>query len=299
MAGFPPFDDRDGFIHLDGALIPWREARTHLLTHALHYSTGVFEGERAYGGTIFRSRDHSERLLRSAEAIFLPLKVSVEEIERAKYATLEANGLTDAYVRAFAFLGSTKMGVDIAGAGDAHFAVAVWNDWASYVDPATRDKGVDLVTVPTRRPPPECMRVQAKAAGNYQISICAKAEAKAMGAFDALMLDWEGYVAESSGSNIFFVKDGAVFTPKADRFLNGLTRQTVIALCREAGLEVIDDRRVTPEELLAADEVFLTGSAFEVAPVMKITHEGRAHHFASSDRAVWVAERYGEHVRGR
>jgi branched-chain amino acid aminotransferase len=298
MSVLPDFDDRDGFIHLNGQLVPWREARTHLLSHALHYSSAVFEGERAYGGQIFRCRDHSERLLRSAEAIFLPLKVSAADIDRAKYETLEANGVSDAYVRAFAFLGSKRMGVDPSQAGPANFAVAVWTDWASYVDPAKRAEGVDLATVPTRRPPPECMRVQAKAAGNYQISICAKSEAQALGAYDALMLDWEGYVAESSGANIFYVKDGALHTPKADRFLNGLTRQTVISICREHGLSVDDTRRIAPDELLSADEVFLTGSAFEVTPVARITHEGKTYEFAGRERGLWVADQYAAKVRG-
>lgn len=297
MAGLPPFDDRDGFIHLDGRLVAWREAKTHLLTHALHYSSSVFEGERAYGGKIFRSRDHSERLLRSAEAIFLPMTVGVDEIEAAKREVLEANGFTDAYVRAFAYLGSTRMGVDAGAAGPAHFAVAAWTDWASYFDPEKRAAGIDLVTVPTRRPPPECMRVQAKAAGNYQVSICAKAEAQRMGAFDALMLDWEGYVAESSGANIFFIKDGVMVTPRADRFLNGLTRQSVIGMCRKDGWRVEDERRVRPEELLSADEVFLTGSAVEVTLVSRITHDGQSYTFDTQGEGLKIAERYAALVR--
>lgn len=298
MTVMPPFDDRDGVIHLDGKLIDWRDAKTHLLTHALHYSSSVFEGERAYGGRIFRSRDHSERLLRSAEAIFLPMEAGVEEIERAKREVLEANGFKDAYVRAFAFLGSKRMGVDASQSGPAHFAVAAWTDWASYFDPEKTAQGLDLVTVPTRRPPPECMRVQAKAAGNYQISICAKAEAQAMGGFDALMLDWEGYVSESSGANIFFVKDGGLVTPKADRFLNGLTRQTVIELARKRGWTVDDERRILPDELFAADEVFLTGSAVEVVPVARITHEGETHTFETKGKGLEMAEAYAQLVRG-
>ena len=299
MTSLPSFDERDGFIHVDGELVPWREAKTHLLTHALHYSSSVFEGERAYGGRIFRSREHSQRLLRSAEAIFLPMRVGLEEIERAKYEVLEANGFSDAYVRAFAFRGSRKMGVDAREGGPAHFAVAAWTDWASYFDPDKRAAGIDLVTVPTRRPPPQCMRVQAKAAGNYQISICAKAEAQAMGAFDALMLDWEGHVAESSGANIFFIKDGMLVTPRADRFLNGLTRQTVIEMCRESGWRVEDERRVSPEELLGADEVFLTGSAVEVTPVRQITHEGQSYEFETKGHGLEIAAAYAERVRAR
>lgn len=298
MTAMPPFDDRDGLIHLDGRLVDWREAQTHILTHALHYSSSVFEGERAYNGRIFRSRDHSERLLRSAEAIYLPMAVGVEEIERAKHEVLEANRFKDAYVRAFAFRGSRRMGVDASEGGPAHFAVAAWTDWASYFDPEKTAQGLDLVTVPTRRPPPDCMRVQAKAAGNYQISICAKAEAQAMGGFDALMLDWEGYVTESSGANLFFVKNGALVTPKADRFLNGLTRQTVIELARKRGWSVDDERRILPDELLAADEVFLTGSAVEVIPVAQITHEGETHTFETKGRGLEMAEAYAQLVRG-
>lgn len=298
MTQLPRFDDRDGFIHIDGRLVPWREARTHVLSHAIHYSSGVFEGERAYGGTIFRSRDHSQRLLNSAEAIFLPLEVGVEEIEAAKREVLDANGFTDAYIRAFAFLGSRRMGVDMNGAGSAHFAVAAWTDWASYFDPEKRAAGIDLVTVPTRRPPPQCVRVQAKAAGNYQVSICAKREAQRMGAFDALMLDWEGYVAESSGANLFFIKDGVIVTPKADRFLNGLTRQSVIEMCRKKGWRVEDERRVTPEELLSADEVFLTGSAVEVTLVSAITHEDQVYRFETKGDGLKIAEDYAKLVRG-
>lgn len=298
MADMPAFDDRDGLIHVDGKLIDWREAQTHLLTHALHYSSSVFEGERAYGGKIFRSRDHSERLLRSAEAIFLPMAVDVDDIERAKREVLEANGFQDAYVRAFAFRGSRRMGVDAAQGGPAHFAVAAWTDWASYFDPEKTAQGLGLVTVPTRRPPPECMRVQAKAAGNYQVSICAKAEAQAMGGFDALMLDWEGYVSESSGANVFFVKDGVLVTPKADRFLNGLTRQTVIELARKRGWSVDDERRILPDELLAADEVFLTGSAVEVVPIARITHGSDTSTFETRGKGLEMAEAYAELVRG-
>jgi branched-chain amino acid aminotransferase len=298
MADLLPFDDRDGFIHVDGRLVPWREAKTHLLSHALHYSSCVFEGERAYGGRIFRSRAHSERLLRSAEAVFLPMDLDVEEIERAKAEVLEANGLTDAYVRAFAFRGSERMGVDLTGAGPAHFAVAAWADWVSYFDPAQKADGLHLVTVPTRRPPPNTIRVQSKAAGNYQISFCAKAEAHALGGHDALMLDWEGYVAESSGANIFLVKDGALVTPAADRFLNGITRQTVIGIARARGVSVDDTRRIEPAELFAADEVFLTGSAVEVTPVGRITHDGETHRYETGGLGLELAEAYANLVRG-
>ena len=290
-----PFDDRDGFIFMDGNIMPWREARTHVLTHALHYSTAVFEGERAYNGRIFRGREHSERLLNSARLIHIPMSLSADQIDSAKAQTLEANGFKSAYVRAFAWFGGEQMGIDTTKCV-THFAVACWTDWQSYFDPAERKKGLSLATVPTRRPPPSTMKVHSKAAGNYQISTVAKREAQAMGAYDALMLDWEGFVAESSGSNIFFVKDGALITPKADRFLNGLTRQSTIALARQSGLKVDDGRRSLPEELLRADEVFLTGSAAEISAVSSIQHMGQTYSFAVGPISLGLAQDYTDLV---
>lgn len=293
-----PFDDRDGLIFLDGEIVPWREAQSHVLTHALHYSTSVFEGERCYNGKIFKSRQHSERLIKSAEMIFMDLPYSVDEIEDAKRQALEANGFTDAYVRAFAWFGGEMMGIDTSKCV-THFAVACWDDWQSYFDPKERKKGISLATVPTRRPPPNTMRVHAKSAGNYQISTCAKREAQKLGAYDALMLDWEGFISESSGANIFMVKDGSLITPNADRFLNGLTRQTVIEIARREGITVDDQRRITPEELFTADEILLTGSAAEISGVRSINHKGDMHNFTVGNTTLLIAEAYSDLVRGK
>lgn len=263
------FDDRSGHIYFDGKIVPWRKANVHVLTNALHYAGSVFEGERAYGGVIFRSEDHSARLLRSAAAIYIPVDLTVSQIEAAKTAVLEANGLKDAYVRAVVWRGAGKMGVDPSGTG-THFAVAPWTDWTTYFDSKKLETGLSLSTVPTRRPPPNTMPVLHKVSGNYTMAQMAKTEASLRGADEALMLDWEGYVAESSATNIFFVKDGALFTPLADRFLPGLTREAVIAGALEEGYTVEYSRRITPEELMQADEVFLTGTAAEISPVGNI-----------------------------
>jgi len=290
-----PFDDRDGFIYLDGKIIPWREAQTHVLTHGLHYSSSVFEGERAYGGNIFLSEKHSARLIKSAEMVHMPMPVDLDAIENAKREVLEANGFKDAYVRAFAYLGGEQMGIDTTKCV-THFAVAAWTDWQSYFDPAERKKGLTLATVPTRRPPPECMRVHSKSAGNYQMSMIAKREAHALGAYDALMLDWEGYVAESSGANIFMVKDGVILTPNADRFLNGLTRQTIIQIARDNGYTVDDTQRILPEELIRADEIFLTGTAAEISLVSKIIHDGEEYSFGVGPVGLELASAYTDLV---
>lgn len=291
-----PFDNRDGKIFMDGQIIEWNDAQTHILTHGLHYSTCVFEGERAYNGKIFKSREHSERLIRSAEMVFIPMSVTPEEICAAKYKVLEANGFENAYVRAFAWFGGEQMGIDTSKCV-THFAVAAWTDWESYFDPAVKAKGITLATVPTRRPPPECIRVHSKSAGNYQISTCAKREAQSLGAYDALMLDWEGYVTESSGANIFFTENGRLRTPKADRFLSGITRQTVIDLAKENGIEVDEEHRITPNELFRADEIFLTGSAAEITPVGMIKDRDEEHVFTPGEITENIIEGYGALVR--
>lgn len=296
MAGLP-FNDRNGKIFYDDKLVDWNEAQTHLLSHGLHYSTSVFEGERAYNGNIFKSRQHTQRLLHSAQQIFMPLELSEDFIENAKHETLNTMGLKNAYIRAFAWFGGEQMGIDTSQC-KTHFAVAVWDDWESYFDPAERMKGISLATVPTRRPPPNTMRVHAKSAGNYQISVCAKREAQKLGAYDALMLDWENNVAESSGANLFFMKDGRLVTPSADRFLNGITRQTVIALAKAEGLEIDDTRRIRPEELMQADEIFLTGTAAEISGVRSIKHEdGETYNFEIGPVTRRMMDAYGDLVR--
>jgi branched-chain amino acid aminotransferase len=265
MAG--SYDDRDGFIWLDGDLIPWRDAKVHLLTHALHYGSAVFEGERCYSGKIFKSRLHSERLLKSGEYMDMPIPFSVDQIEDAKSAALKANGFTDAYVRAICWRGSgPDMGVS-SQRNPVHMGVAVW-EWGAYYGGAKME-GAKLDISKWKRPSPETIPSFAKASGLYMICTMSKHAAERKGCSDALMMDFRGYVAEATGANVFFVKDGAVHTPKADCFLNGLTRQTVIGMLGDMGIEVIE-RHIMPEELGSFQQCWLTGTAAEVTPVGQI-----------------------------
>ena len=228
MAG--AYHDRDGFIWLDGDFVPWREAKVHVLTHALHYASSVFEGERAYGGTIFKSREHSERLLESCDLLEMPRPYRVDEIEAAKAAALAKNGLTDAYVRPIIWRGSGEdMGV-AAARNPLHMAIAVW-EWGAYYGDA-KMKGAKLDVAKWKRPSPETIPSKAKAAGLYMICTMAKHAAEAKGCSDAIMMDYRGYVAEATGANVFFVKDGEVHTPEPDCFLDGITRQTVIEMLK-------------------------------------------------------------------
>ena len=261
------YDDRDGKIWLDGQLVDWRSAQVHVLSHAMHYASSVFEGERAYGGKIFKSRAHSERLLASGKLIDFEIPYSVEDIEAAKEAALQANGLSDAYVRAFAWRGAgPDMGV-ASSRNLVRMAVAVWS-WGNYYGDA-KMKGAKLDIAKWRRPDPATAPSQAKAAGLYMIATMSKHAAEAKGCSDAMMFDYRGYVAEATGANIFFVKDGEVHTPTADAFLNGITRQTVIEMLKEKGIRVIE-RHIMPEELEGFDQCWLTGTAAEVTPVGQI-----------------------------
>jgi len=262
-----PFHDRDGFIWMDGKLVPWRDAQVHVLTHGLHYASAVFEGERAYGGVIYKSTEHSARLKKSGELLDFEIPFSVEEIDAAKMATLKANGQTDAYVRPVAWRGSEMMGVS-AQHNKIHLAIATW-EWPSYFDPATKMKGIRLDIAEFRRPDPATAPSTSKAAGLYMICTISKHKAEKKGYADALMFDWQGRVAECTGANVFFIKDGQVHTPIADCFLDGITRRTVIDLCRKRGFEVVE-RRIMPEELASFNECFITGTAAEVTPVSEI-----------------------------
>ncbi|EKE44588.1 branched-chain amino acid aminotransferase [Oceaniovalibus guishaninsula JLT2003] len=261
------YDDRDGKIWMDGHLVEWRDAKVHILTHALHYASSVFEGERCYGGRIFESRRHSERLRRSASLIDFEIPYSVDEIEAAKTATLKANGLTDAYVRAIAWRGvGPEMGV-ASSRNPVRMAVAAW-EWGNYYgDAKTRGARLDLSK--WKRPSPETIPSEAKAAGLYMICTMSKHAAEAKGCSDAMMLDYRGYVAEATGANIFFVRDGEVHTPLADCFLNGITRQTVLGLLKEKGVPV-HERHIQPSELEGFQQCWLTGTAAEVTPVGQI-----------------------------
>jgi len=263
----PPFDQRDGHIWLNGALVPWREAKLHVLSHGLHYGSSVFEGERAYGGVIFKSREHTERLHRSAEILDFKIPYSVDEIEAAKDAVVKANGLKNCYVRPIAWRGSEMMAV-AAQNSTIHVAIAVW-DWPSMFDVATKMKGIKLDIAEYRRPDPQTAPSLAKAAGLYMICTISKHRAERRGYADALMFDWLGRIAECTGANVFFVADGRLHTPLADCFLDGITRRTVIDLARRRGLEVVE-RRIMPEEMAQMEECFICGTGAEVTPVSEI-----------------------------
>jgi branched-chain amino acid aminotransferase len=262
-----PFDTRDGVIWYDGKLVPWAGATLHVLSHGLHYASCVFEGERAYGGAIFRSTAHSERLKKSAELLDFEIPYSVAETDAAKHLVLERNGQKDAYVRPVAWRGSEMMGVS-AQHNKIHLAIATW-EWPSYFDPAQRLKGLRLDLAQYRRPDPATIPAKAKAAGLYMICTISKHQAERKGYADAMMLDWRGLVAECTGANIFFIQDGRIHTPTPDCFLDGITRQTVIELARRRGIEVIE-RRISPDELTKFSECFITGTAAEVTPVAEI-----------------------------
>lgn len=259
-----PFDDRDGVIWMDGAMVPWREANIHVLTHGLHYGSCVFEGERVYNGSVFKLTEHSERLAKSAELLGFTLPFSVAEIDEATRAVVKAHNLTDGYVRPVAWRGSEMMGVS-AQQSRIRVAIAVWQ-WPSYFSPEARMAGIKLQWSEWRRPAPDTAPTKAKAAGLYMICTLSKHKAENEGFHDALMLDYRGLVAEATGANFFMVQDGRIHTPTPDCFLDGITRRTVIDLARRNGIEVIE-RAIRPEELKQADEIFLTGTAAEVTPV--------------------------------
>ena len=265
MAG--SYDDRDGKIWMDGQLVDWRAANVHILTHALHYASSVFEGERCYNGKIFKGRLHAERLRYSAQCLDFEIPYTVDEIEAAKYAVLQANGFTDAYVRAIAWRGvGEDMGV-ASKRNPVRMAVAAW-EWGNYYGDA-KMKGAKLDIAKWKRPSPETIPHAAKAAGLYMICTMSKHAAEAKGCSDAMMFDYRGYIAEATGANIFFVKDGEVHTPKPDCFLNGLTRQTVIGMLGERGIKV-HERHIMAEELEGFEQCWLTGTAAEVTPVGSI-----------------------------
>ena len=258
------YDDRDGWIWLDGKLVPWREANIHVLTHALHYASSVFEGQRIYGGEVFKLSEHSARLRKSASILGFELPWSVDEIDQACRETMQANGLTDGYMRPVAWRGSEQMGV-AAQNTKPHMAIACWH-WGAYFGEEAIRKGLRLDISPWRRPAPYTAPTESKAAGLYMIATMAKHAASDRGYDDALMFDWRGKIAEATGANVFFVKEGALHTPIPDCFLDGITRRTVMDLARRRGIEVVE-REIWPEELESFEQFFLTGSAAEVTPV--------------------------------
>jgi branched-chain amino acid aminotransferase len=262
-----PMDDRDGFIWFDGKMVPWRDAKTHVLTHGLHYGSSVFEGMRAYEGNIFELTRHNDRLANSASLLGFSLPYTTAELDKACKDVVAANGFMDAYVRPVAYRGSEQMGVS-AQLSKIHIAIASW-EWPSYFSPELRDKGIKLTFSKWRRPAPDTAPTASKAAGLYMICTLSKHAAEAEGWNDALMLDYRGQLAEATGANLFLVKDGVINTPTPDCFLNGITRQTVIELAKKRGIKVVE-RTMWPNELDGADEIFITGSAAEVTAIGQI-----------------------------
>lgn len=288
MAG--SYAELDGKIWMDGTLVDWQDANVHLLTHAMHYASAVFEGERAYSGKIFESRKHSERLIASGKALDMDIPWTVDEIEAAKYETMKANGLEDAYVRVLAWRGAGEdMGVS-SSRNPVRMAVATWA-WGNYYGDA-KTRGAKLDIAKWKRPSPETAPHTAKAAGLYMICTMSKHAAEAKGCSDAMMFDYRGYVAEATGANIFFVKDGEVHTPDPDCFLNGITRQTVIGMLRDKGITV-HERHIMPEELAHFEQCWLTGTAAEVTPVGQIGE----HTFEVGALTREIAESYEKLVR--
>ena len=288
-----PFDDRDGSIWLNGELLPWRDAKTHTLSHGLHYASLVFEGERVYSGNIFKGREHTERLRNSCKLMDFDIPISDDEVDAAKEAVLAANGITDGYVRAFCWRGSEMMAVS-AQQTKTHVAIAAW-EWPSYFDPETKMKGITLDIADWKRPSPESAPVHAKAAGLYMICTLSKHSAEKKGFQDALMLDYRGYIAEATGANVFFLdQDGTLHTPLADCFLDGITRRTVIALAESMQIKVVQ-RHIKPEEMAGMTECFLTGTAAEVTPVSQIGD----YSFTPGEVSRQLVNGYEELVRGR
>lgn len=284
------YDNRDGFIWMDGALVPWREANVHILTHAMHYASSVFEGERCYNGKIFKSREHSARLLESGRLLDMPIPYTVDQIEEAKAAVLKANNLTDAYVRVVAWRGAGEdMGV-ASSRNPVRMAVAVW-EWGAYYGDA-KMQGAKLDIAKWKRPSPETIPTAAKAAGLYMICTMSKHAAEAKGCSDALFYDYRGYVAEATGANVFFIKDDEVHTPIPDAILNGITRQTVIEMLKDMGVTV-HERHIMPDELPSFQQCFLTGTAAEVTPVGQIGE----HHFQVGELTRNIATAYEKLVR--
>jgi len=267
MSTIIPFDDRDGSLWYDGKLVPWREAKTHVLTHGLHYASSVFEGERLYSGRIYKLKEHTERLFESARILGMKIPYTEDEINAACYEAANAQGITNGYVRPVVFRGSEMMAV-AAQHTKIHVAIAVWQ-WPSYFDPATKLKGIRLTISDWRRPAPDTAPTKAKAAGLYMICTLSKHMAEQQGYADAMMFDYRGYVAEATGANMFFVRDGALYTPTPDCFLDGITRRSVMALARARQIPV-HERHIQRHELDGFEECFLTGTAAEVTPVSEI-----------------------------
>jgi branched-chain amino acid aminotransferase len=285
-----PFDDRDGVIWYDGALIPWRDANLHVLSHGLHYASCVFEGERVYNGEIFKLTEHSERLAQSAAMLDFQIPYAVADIDAACNEVVRAMGIADGYVRPVAWRGSEMMGVS-AQRTKIHLAIAAW-EWPAYFAPDARMAGIRMTVAKWRRPDPATIPAKSKAAGLYMICTLSKHAAESAGFNDALMLDWRGRIAEATGANIFLVQDGVLHTPLPDCFLDGITRRTVIELAQARGYRVIE-RPILPDELARTAEVFITGTAVEVTPVREID----AYRFTPTEITRTLMEDYDAVVR--
>ena len=285
-----PFDQRDGMIWMDGQLLPWKDAKLHVLSHGLHYGGAVFEGERAYGGVIYKSTQHSERFLQSARLLDFEIPYSVAELDVAKDQVVTSNGLKDVYVRPIAWRGSEMMAVAAQNA-TIHVAIATW-EWPSMFNVEEKMRGIRLDIAEYRRPDPATAPCHSKAAGLYMICTISKHKAERKGYADALMLDWQGRVAECTGANVFFTRDGALHTPIADCFLSGITRETVIDLAKRRGIEV-QERRIQPEELSSFNECFICGTGAEVTPVSEIG----PHAFRPGNISRTLLEDYAAEVR--
>jgi branched-chain amino acid aminotransferase len=286
-----PFDDRDGSIWFDGEMVPWRNAKTHCLSHGLHYASLVFEGERVYSGRVFKGAEHTARLRTSAKMLDFDVPVYDDALETAKHEVIKSNNIVDGYVRAFCWRGSEMMAIS-AQQTTTHLAIAAW-EWPSYFDPEIKMKGITLDIAKWRRPAPDSAPVHAKAAGLYMICTLSKHEAEKKGFQDALMLDYRGYVAEATGANVFFIDaNDVIHTPIADCFLNGITRQTVIGMAQANQMKVIE-RHIMPEEIAEMKECFLTGTAAEVTPVSRIGE----HHFSPSETTRSLVNGYEKMVR--
>ena len=262
------FDNREGWIWMNGSFIPWKEATSHVITQGLHYASAVFEGERAYNGKIFKSKEHTERLFKSAEIMGIEIPFTHDEINNAKNDLLQKMNLKNCYVRPIVWRGSNQMGLSTSNA-DINVAIAVWDDWHSYFKIEKRLEGLKLITSPWKRPSPETAPSNAKASGPYIICTMSKEFAEKKGYDDALMLDYRNYVAEGTGANIFFIKGNDIHTPIADCFLNGITRQTVIEMVKKQGLNLVE-KHILPNEIESYDEALLTGTAAEITPIKSI-----------------------------
>jgi branched-chain amino acid aminotransferase len=286
------FDDRDGSIWFDGEIIPWRDARVHVLTHALHYGSSVFEGQRAYNGEVFKLSEHTERLHQSARILGFEIPWTSDEINAACKQVLKISGFKDAYMRPVAWRGAESMGV-APGHTRPHLSIAAW-EWGKYYDPRHSEKGIRLDIASWRRPAPYTAPTAAKAAGLYMICTLSKQHAEDRGFNDALMFDWRGRVAESTGANVFFVENGRLHTPVPDCFLDGITRRTVMYLARRRGVEVIE-REIWPEEMEGFEQMFLTGTAVEVTPVQS----AGPWSFEVGDLTRQLSKDYDDLVNGR